>query len=167
MADWHILTIEPRREFTVAASLAGSGVTIYLPTYQVRVGAGRLTRLIDRPLFPGYLFARMASGASWRAVHSAAGYSGYLRCGEYPATLSEAAIVLVRKVEEEMAAKAKVRESRFQRGDEVVIDEDKNPWMGLHGIVEKLDKTDRVIIEIIEHGNSWRISVPVDCLKTA
>lgn len=169
---WNILTTDPRREFAVTAGLVGYGVTVYLPTCQCRVRAapntGKEWRTVDRPLFPSYLFARMAGGAAWKAAHALAGYSGYLRAGDEPATLSEAAIAMVRVVEEDLAKKAMVkREAPFQPGDTVRIEEDGNPWTGLMGTVERLDKSDRTILLLIVAGNSWRVSVPTMCLRDA
>lgn len=167
MTDWHILTTEPRREFTAAAGLVGYRVPVYLPTYQVRVPAPPRVRkpymLVDRPLFTGYLFARILSGCDWKAVHRVSGISGYLHSGGVPNLISEAAIALVRDVERELAENAWVDEKPFKPGDHIRIDQDKNPWTGLCGIVERIDKSDRAIIELM----GKRISVPIEALRPA
>ncbi len=165
MTDWHILTTEPRREFAAAAGLVGYRVTVYLPTYQVRVPAPPRVRkpymLVDRPLFTGYLFARIASGDDWKAVHRVSGLSGYLHSGGVPNLISDAAIALVRDVERELAEKVGVYKKPFKPGDHIRIDQERNPWTGLCGIVERLDKNDRAIIELM----GKRISVPVEVLR--
>lgn len=167
MADWHILTTEPRREFSVAAGLVGYRVQVYLPTYQVHIPAPPRARkpymLVDRPLFTGYLFARIATGSDWEAVHRVSGLSGYLHGPDGPNLISEAAIALVRDVERELAEKAGVDEKPFKPGDHIRIDQEKNPWTGLDGLVTRLDKSDRVIIELM----GKRISVPIEALRPA
>lgn len=167
MTDWHILTTEPRREFSVAAGLVGYRVTVYLPTEQVRVPAPPRVQkpymLVDRPLFRGYLFAKIATGCDWQAMHRVPGVSGYLHSREGPKLISEAAITVVRELERKLAEKAMIVEKRFKPGDHVRIDQDRNPWTGLCGLVERLDKSDRAIIELM----GKRISVPIEALRPA
>ncbi len=167
MSHWHILTTEPRREFAAAAGLVGYRVTVYLPTYQVRVPAPPRVRkpymLVDRPLFTGYLFARIATGGDWKAVHRVSGLSGYLHSGGVPNLISEAAIALVRDVEKELAEKAGVDEKPFKPGDHIRIDQERNVWTGLEGFVERLDKNDRAVILLMNR----RVNVPIECLRPA
>ena len=172
MADWHILTTEPQREFAVASGLVGYRVTVYLPTYPVRVraapNAGKQFRIVDRQLFPGYLFAQMADGAAWKAMHRVSGIAGYLRGPEGPKLISDAGIDLVRQSEKAMLAASKIeREKPFKPGDHVRIDEDGNPWTGLNGVVERLDKSDRAVILLIAAHSAWPVSIATASLREA
>lgn len=169
-AMWHILTTEPQREFSVAAGLVGYRVTVYLPTYPVRVRAapntGKQFRAVDKPLFPGYLFARMASGGDWKAVHRVSGITGYLNGPEGPKLISDAGIALVRQSEKAALAASKIeREKPFKPGDQVRIDEDGNPWTGLDGVVERLDKFDRAVILLMMPNMAWPVSIATASLR--
>lgn len=169
---WHILTTEPQREVSVASGLVGYRVAVYLPTYPVRVKAapntGKQFRIVDRPLFPGYLFAKMADGACWEAVHRVGRVSGYLRGPEGPRLLSDAAIALVRQSEKAMVEASKAeREKPFKPGDHVRIDEYGNPWTGLTGVVERLDKSDRAVIMLIAAHSAWPVSIATASLREA
>lgn len=161
---WNVLTTEPRREASVAAGLIGRGVTVYLPLYRERVRAAPNTaaqfRVVDKPLFPGYLFAKM-QGDAWNAARRVAGYAGYLRSGDAPATLSEAAIDAVRRLEADLATRAPC-ESLFRPGDAVRITDDNSPWCGIEATVRGLDKRDYVIIS---HISGKRIRVPAFSLE--
>ena len=170
MADWHILTIEPQREFAVAAGLVGYGVTIYLPTYPVRVrsapNTGKKFRIVDRPMFHGYLFARMDDGAAWKAMHRVSGIAGYLRGPEGPKLISDAGIALVRQSQKAMLAASKIeRGNPFKPGDHVRIDDDGNPWTGLDGVVERLDKSDRAVILLMMPNMAWHVSIATASLR--
>lgn len=167
---WHILTTEPQRELAVAAGLVGYGVTIYLPTYPVRVACapntGKKLRIVDRPMFPGYLFARLADGDAWRAMHRVSGIAGYLRGPEGPKLVSEVGIDLVRQSEKALLAASKIeREKPFKPGDHVRIDEDGNPWTGLDGVVERLDKADRAVILLMMPNMAWPVSIATASLR--
>ncbi len=167
---WHILTTEPQREFAVAGGLVGYRVTVYLPTYPVRVRAapntGKPFRIVDRPLFPGYLFAKLDDGAAWKAVHRVSGISGYLRGPEGPKLISDAAIALVRQSEKAMVEAPKAeREKPFKPGDHVRIDEDGNPWTGLDGFVERIDKSDRAVILLMTAHSAWPVSIATASLR--
>ena len=170
-ADWHVLTTEPRREFAAARGLIGHGVTTYLPTVLVRVRAAPITRkpfrLVDRQLFPGYLFARIASGGDWKAVHSVSGLSGYLRGPEGPKLISEAAIASVMHMEDVLLLKAKEAAKMWMPGDVVEISGDEwSAWKNRAFRIEEIDKTSRATLLLIAK-QSWpvRVTAPVIRLK--
>ena len=170
MKMWHILTTEPQREFAVAGGLAGYGVTVYLPTYPVRVACapntGKKFRIVYRPRFPGYLFAQMANGACWEATRRVGGVKGYLRGPEGPKLISDAAIALVRQSEKTMLPESKIEgEKPFKPGDHVRIDEDGNPWTGLDGIVKRIDKSDRAVILLMMPNMAWPVSIATASLR--
>lgn len=170
MADWHILTTEPQREFAVAAGLVGYRVTNYLPTYPVRVACapntGKKFRIVDRPMFRGYLFARLPDGAAWKAMHRVSGIAGYLRGPDGPKLISDAGIALVKQSEKALLAASKIeREKPFKPGDHVRIDEDGNPWTGLDGVVERFDKSDRAVILLMMPNMAWPVSIATASLR--
>jgi transcription antitermination factor NusG len=55
---WHVLHLRSNYEKRVAQSLGAHAIEHYLPLYQERVKWADRTVLSERPLFPGYLFAR-------------------------------------------------------------------------------------------------------------
>jgi transcription antitermination factor NusG len=58
--EWYALQTRPRHEKVVASSLQSAGVEAFLPACpQVRTWSDR-KKLVELPLFPGYLFARIA-----------------------------------------------------------------------------------------------------------
>lgn len=141
---WNILLIQPNREFIAAGALEGFGFEVYLTTLAcvVRVGASRRRVPRFRPMFPGYLFV-MASAARQGRVHAAPGVRSYLMGRDGPASLSEAAVALVR----EMERGARVEPSfprRVRLGDRVRIS-----GHDLEGLLVALDKSDRAVVEVL------------------
>src|SRR5690348_7948208 len=58
--DWHALRVRSRYEQVVKRSLHGKEHEQFLPTYRSTSQWSDRLKLIDRPLFPGYIFSRSA-----------------------------------------------------------------------------------------------------------
>jgi len=62
-AAWYVVSVKPRRERFAATQLARHGVESFLPRLCM------LGPVADvRPLFPGYLFARLVLARDWSRV---------------------------------------------------------------------------------------------------
>lgn len=148
---WNILLISPGREFAVAGALAGFGFTAYLPTIPrvIRRGPERRRVTVDRPLFPGYLFL-MRPDARQSLIRSISGVRGYLPSGDGIATLSADAILAVRIAEgDAYAAATTPPQRRFHVGDRVWINRPDHAAHLVEGIIKRLDKSDRAVIEVM------------------
>ena len=53
---WFALSVRANHEWAVQSGLAARGLAHYLPVYQERVKRSDRHKIIDRPLFPGYIF---------------------------------------------------------------------------------------------------------------
>jgi transcription antitermination factor NusG len=72
---WFVLQVLTNHEKRVSQQLAVRSIENYLPTYQERSKWSDRTVTIERPLFPGYLFARFEAGSRLDAI----GVNGVLR----------------------------------------------------------------------------------------
>ncbi len=111
---WHVLLTEPSRERVAAARLKGMGFGPYVPTFQkltsytVRsmFGVTRRKRLIERPLFPGYLFMPLNVAWSFGPMYDVPGLrvgerrncSPFLKINGQFVTLSEDQMAIIREV---------------------------------------------------------------------
>src|SRR4051812_34692243 len=121
---WHVLLVAPNRELAVAVQLMTrrAGCLPYVPYTTVRrhkngVKSRPQGQMIStqRPLFPGYVFARF-DFARKSELTGVAGVVGILQfCGR-AATLTDAEIALVRAAEE-----AKAVPAEYHPGDLVEI----------------------------------------------
>lgn len=63
LADWQFpwfaLQVHTRHELTVATRLRGRGYEPFVPLYQCRKSWSDRIKVVDAPLFPGYLFCRL------------------------------------------------------------------------------------------------------------
>jgi transcriptional antiterminator RfaH len=169
--SWNILRIAPNREYSIIRHLVDRGLECYLPTYKIRRGSGRMAKITDKPLFPGYMFIRMGQDGAEKAIHSFSGCLGYLIGLEGPKSLSEAAIALVRQVEEDMQtsfyAKAARRGWAFRPGDKVTVCRKYHPFDGIEAILQGVDKRDRAILLLMVPGRALTVSVSAQWLREA
>src|SRR6266481_1043622 len=59
LAPWYALRVRPNYEKPVAAALRGKGFQEFLPLVQSRRQWSDRVKIMDLPLFPGYLFCRL------------------------------------------------------------------------------------------------------------
>ena len=59
LASWFAVETLPRREASVCCILNNKGYQPFLPQYKVRRRWSDRLKVVDRPLFPGYLFCRL------------------------------------------------------------------------------------------------------------
>src|SRR6202040_2303430 len=59
LAPWFALRVRPNYEKPVAAALRGKGFQEFLPLVQSRRQWSDRVKVMDLPLFPGYLFCRL------------------------------------------------------------------------------------------------------------
>lgn len=53
---WYAVRVKPRFERVVCQNLAAKGFVSFLPTYKERRRWSDRVRLVELPLFPGYVF---------------------------------------------------------------------------------------------------------------
>lgn len=93
LSDWYVVQVKPRQEARVVRHLALSAIITFLPYVEVlrRRGSGKAKYL--EPLFPGYLFTRLAPvgrvPAIWNAVRWAPGVLRILAIGSTPVPVPE------------------------------------------------------------------------------
>lgn len=95
-APWRVITTGPQAEDLAAASIASLGFEAFLPKVAVPIKQHQVLR----PLFPGYLFARVdTSDATWPAIYRARGVEAVLTGvgTPLPAFLPEAAVAALRR----------------------------------------------------------------------
>ena len=58
-ACWHVLYTKPRNEKKVAERLSSAGYTVYCPLQKVRRQWSDRVKVVEEPLFKGYLFIKI------------------------------------------------------------------------------------------------------------
>jgi transcriptional antiterminator RfaH len=153
---WYLIYTKPRQEKCALQNLEQQGYQCYLPLLpkeKLRHGALALS---DEPLFPRYLFIRLAQdfmAKSWSPIRSTKGVSRLVRFGVEPARIDDALVDLLRAHETSMLAEP---ERLFRAGERVQLTE--GPFAGIEGIYQMADGDRRVmvLIEIFSRPiNAW------------
>lgn len=63
MQNWYAVYVKSRHEFVTRAELCGKGLEAYVPSMRKLRNWKDRRKLVEFPLFPGYLFARMQPSA--------------------------------------------------------------------------------------------------------
>lgn len=149
-AKWYVVRTHPHKEAQVEAVLRARGVEVYLPLILGR-RKDRYGQRLPEPLFPCYLFARLAvPSQEWLAARSAPGVTYFLgtRVGKEPAAVPDDLVAEVRA-----QAEARLRRGwlpDFKAGDRVRITT--GPFAGLEGVFDGLlspKGRSRVFIEML------------------
>jgi transcriptional antiterminator RfaH len=139
-ARWYVARSAVHQEKLVLASLRAERVDAYLA---MTFKTNRKDELYALPLFPGFVFVRLAmDAAGWTKVFSARGVSAVLGCGGRPSPVSDRVVEWIRQTELEHFAShgLKAPDCRaFERGQLLRIR--KGAFAEFEGVfVERLDR---------------------------
>ena len=150
-ARWIVATTHSHSEAIAREHLERQGLTVYCPMIRKRRSHARRVDTVLRPLFPNYIFIRLAAaGGIWRPIQSTTGIRNIVRFGDEPAALDSAFIEALRAREEDGAV---VRPATpFAVGQQVQIDG--GPLDGLMARILALNDRERitVLLEVMNRG---------------
>jgi transcriptional antiterminator RfaH len=138
---WYVVQTHPRREAGVVLQLEAQHFRAFLPRMTRTVRHARKLRLVEAPVFPGYLFVSLDLGRDrWRSVNGTFGAVGLIMGDEFPSATP-------RGVVESLLAYADARGScRFDRdlveGQRVKVLV--GPFADAIGSLVRLDANERV-----------------------
>src|SRR5260221_7850459 len=154
---WFAVQVAPRREKRVAALLEYKGYEQFLPTCKLRRKWSDRTKVIENPLFPGYVFCRTQSEGVG-LVGTTPGIMRILGFGGKPYPISDAEIVSIQK-----AVSSGVELSpcpHFELGQTVQVT--KGPLAGVRGLLAQVKKNQGQLvlsINLIQKSISIEIAV--------
>jgi len=161
---WFVAQTEPRRERLAKESVIEAGLIVYMPIWHERVRSGRHARMIERPMFPDYLFVYCApEPAHWHLICLARGIDRIL--GRFnPLSVPEDSINAVKLFENKAAERAgvikRVRKTwQFNRGDIVRITQ--GPFSGFYAeLLSAVDQHDRVraLVDMFKRATDIELS---------
>lgn len=133
---WYAVNTKPKKEDYAAQQLERKGFEVFLPKIEVtrKRGARRFTLL--EPLFPGYLFVRVApSLRTVKQVNRTPGVKYLLCAGETPVPVPDEAIALIRQRIGPRGHISPRPQAEFPPGTRVAVRF--GPFAGLVGVVER------------------------------
>jgi transcription antitermination factor NusG len=132
---WAVLATYPQAEAWAEQNLRQRGYTPFLPRYLAKVrdrSVPNITRLVERPLFAGYIFCQHNPPDPWRPIRYCPGIRANLIGGKGIQYANSEAVVRLQAVQE-MAATQPPETSHWRLGDAVAPRV--GPFSGLPGVV--------------------------------
>jgi transcription termination/antitermination protein NusG len=145
MRSWYAIKTLSRQEKAAASRLTSIGVSLYLPlSSQLRQWSDR-KKLVELPLFPGYVFVRMdLSQGTKLDVLKTPGVVGFVGNASGPLPIPETQIESVRTVIERGAECSPLPLRRA--GDKVRVI--RGPLAGIEGTLLKIGSDSQLVITI-------------------
>jgi len=140
---WFALRTRSNFEKTAFEVLRGKGYEVFLPLYQSRRQWSDRTKIIERPLFPGYLFCRFAA-EDRLPVLVTPGVVNVIGAGKTPLPVPEDEVAAVQRI---ISSGLPARPWPFVRvGQKVVIE--RGPLAGIEGILESVRNSYRFVVSV-------------------
>lgn len=164
--QWFVVWAESRAEKKVEQRLAALGMTPWLPTFKEKRRWSDRWRIVEFPLFPGYLFAR-AQAVDWHKVLRTPGVLTVVRNGEGPAMLTDGFVTALREAIERhpMPPEPVTEIPDYQPGDEVIVQE--GALKGVSGIVREKRGARQLVIWVSEIGRGVAFTIGQTLVKAA
>lgn len=162
MSPWYVVLTEPQQEVPSVWRCHLLGLELFSPVLRRRVRTGRvhnrhaITRLVVRPMFPGYGFIRQAEALNLAKILALRGVRDFLRNErDGLVTLPHAAVWAIYAKQQEMHEEFLTRErpQHFAPGDLVRV-ADGGVYSGLIAAVDKINRRGRieVLFGMIRHS---------------
>jgi transcriptional antiterminator RfaH len=164
MKRWYVVQTQVRSEQKALWHLQNQGFEAYLPQQTKRWRHARKTQNVKRPLFAGYMFARLdLHQQRWRAIQSSVGVKGLVCYGGAPAPVPEGIVESIRSHEDETGIVRLKSALSFNKGDRVKIDD--GPFCGHEGLWECANDTQRISILLDLLGRQVMVRIDADVVS--
>ncbi|MBF0323949.1 MAG: transcriptional activator RfaH [Alphaproteobacteria bacterium] len=159
MERWFVVHTKPHAEPVAERHLRRQGFVPYLPQIRREVRHAGRTRSVLRPLFPGYLFVRLDTGAGrWQAIRSTVGVSALLGGTAGPRPVTDAVVEHIQSHEDADGLIALKTPVPFEVGQMVTIGQ--GAFQDIVGTCVGLDDAGRVAVLLQVLGRQVRVCLP-------
>ncbi|MDX2151231.1 MAG: UpxY family transcription antiterminator [Bryobacteraceae bacterium] len=140
---WYAVHVKSRHEKLVATLLEGRGLDVFLPLSRTRRTWSDRVKLVDMPVFPGYVFASFERAQHLSVLQSA----GVLRVVGFGDELTPVSPQELRAVARlASSGLALVPWANLSEGENIYLE--RGPLRGLEGIVAKVKGTWRLVVSV-------------------
>ena len=166
MTDWFVVYTQPNAEARALVNLRRQGYETYLPCYRRRRSHARKVNVVERPLFPRYLFVALdLVRARWRPILSTFGVCDLVRHGDTPQKLPEGVVDEIRAGEQARSFDTLDPLAGAQPGASVRILA--GPFADLIGKLQAAAESERVTLLLDLLGREVRLRLPRDAVALA
>jgi len=157
---WFALRVKPNFEKRVASALRGKGFEELLPLYRSKRQWSDRVKVMDLPLFPGYLFCRLDLAARLPLV-TTPGFLYIVGVGKNPQPIDEAEILAIQSV---MRSGVPVTPwPSLVVGQKVQLQH--GPLRGLVGVLTKIANQQRLYVSVTLLKRSISVEVAPDWIR--
>jgi transcription antitermination factor NusG len=160
--NWFALTVRPQHERTVAEQLKGRLLECYSPTYRVKRRWSDRVKMVDLPLFSGYVFCRFGF-EDRNKVLSLPGITSVVGFGGRPCPIDDLQIERVKAMVD--SGLPVLPWEYLAVGQRVMIRHGK--LAGLEGILARDKTVDRVVVNVEMLGRAVAVEIDRDALGPA
>ena len=155
---WFVIWSASRAEKQVEKRLAAMGLPTWLPTLKERHRWSDRWRIVESPLFPGYLFTR-ATDADWHRILRTPGVLTVITERGKPARLADSFISMLREAigREGAAPEAVTDHAEHQVGDEVIVQD--GAFQGLRGVVRERRSRRQLVLWVAQIGRGVAFTI--------
>jgi transcriptional antiterminator RfaH len=166
MIAWYAVHTQPNAEARAEENLSRQGYGVYLPRYRRWVRHARRREIVQRPLFPRYLFTRFDRALMpWRPILSTIGVSAIVCGNDGPAPVPPQVVESLRAHAAEGLFDELMPARRLQMGDRVRITE--GPLENVVGRLAAASAEERVYILCEILGRTVRAEVSAMAIEAA
>ncbi len=157
-AQWYVVYTHVQKDWVARDHLDRQGLVSYLPVSRKVIRHARTVREVERPLFPRYLFVRVAlEGRAHHPVRSTIGVNGIVCHGDVPIPVPEGIIDSLKSNEDSEGVIALGSAMAFNKGDRVRITS--GQFEGIEALFTEMKDSDRVVLLLGMMHSSWRVVV--------
>ena len=142
--EWYALQVYQRLEKFTALLLNQKGFDPFLPAYTVKRRWSDRVKVVEEPLFPGYLFCKFDPRQRLLPVLTTPGVMSIVGTGKEPTAIPETEIEAVRRIVR--SATSAEPWPYLRCGDCVTISD--GPLRGIEGILAEMKNACKVVVSI-------------------
>ena len=143
---WYVLYTMPQHEKKISAYLGQKGVEHYLPLVRRKRRWSDRVKLVDFPLFPGYLFVRIDWGREHVLALQPPGAKEFIRHKGAPASMEDGDMENLRLLVSQAEGVQSDPDSNFPPGQPVEVRF--GPLKGVRGVVLRVKNRSRICIRL-------------------
>jgi len=161
MPHWFAIRVAPRWEFYSNSELSLRGLDTYLPLRRSKRQWSDRTKIIEQPLFPGYLFGRFCPEDRVRVLQ-APGVKQIVGIGNIPATISDSEIENLKALVSSGSLLAPW--PYLYAGQRIRID--RGPLAGIEGFIVRAEQGEpRIVVSVNLLQRSVAAEISRECIS--
>lgn len=158
---WFAIYTRFKREKVVFKELISKGIEAYLPLQKIMRQYGRKKRWVELPLFNSYVFVKIKK-ENYVSVLSTEGVVRFVKFSQNLIAIPEKEIDIIRKIVDANLS-IEVEQRRFIEGD--LVEVTRGNLIGMQGTLLKLQRKNKVIIDLVHFGYSLKLELPTHFLR--